>query len=64
MTTEIIAQAACAKCLFWKASAGETGECRRRAPQALVFKVDDATKFESHFPATQASDWCGEFAAK
>ncbi len=64
MTTATIAQAACAKCLYWKSSSADAGECRRRAPQAIVFKVDASTQFESRFPETKAEDWCGDYAAK
>jgi hypothetical protein len=37
------------------------GECRRHAPQAIVFNVDGSLKFESRFPQTAAEDWCGGF---
>lgn len=54
----------CNACAYWKATDGAQGECRVRSPQAIVFKVDNETQFESRFPETKASDWCGEFAAK
>mgnify|MGYP001118786325 CR=1 FL=1 len=54
----------CAKCTYWNATTTEAGECRRQPPQAISFKVDDETKFETRFPATAGSDWCGEFKAK
>ena len=64
MSTETIAKtAACEKCAYWnKMSAGE-GECRRNAPQSVVFAVDEDTKFETRFPVTASDDWCGEFKA-
>ncbi len=65
MSTSTIAIAAkCETCTYWEAKSGNTGECRRHAPQTIAFTVDDNVKFESKFPATQASDWCGDYAAK
>lgn len=58
------ATAVCSACKHWSHEARATqGECRRHAPQTLVFTIDDKTKFESRFPVTQATDWCGEFEA-
>lgn len=51
----------CSACAYWNDKTGSMGECRVRSPQSIVFKVDDETKFESRFPETKASDWCGEF---
>ena len=55
---------ACAQCAHWKALSGDQGECRARPPQAISFKVDDDVKFETRFPVTAGSDWCGEYQAK
>jgi hypothetical protein len=56
---------ACASCQYWRNDAQSSqGECRRHAPQMLVFHVADDLKFESRFPATMASDWCGDYQAK
>jgi hypothetical protein len=56
------ATAVCSACKHWSnESSASQGECRRHAPQTLVFTIDAETKFESRFPITQASDWCGEF---
>ena len=52
---------ACSACTHWNATDGATGECRRHAPQMVVFEVDDEVKFESKFPVTTSSDWCGDF---
>lgn len=52
---------ACAKCVHWNAMDNSHGECRRHAPQMIAFEVDDEVKFESKFPATAASDWCGDY---
>ena len=61
-TTPHSATAVCSECKHWNASANaEKGECRRHAPQSLVFTVDSETKFESRFPVTASSDWCGDF---
>jgi hypothetical protein len=54
----------CAACAFWNETASNEGECRRQPPQAISFKVDESTQFETRFPVTKASDWCGEFQAK
>jgi hypothetical protein len=56
------ATAVCSACKHWSnQSSADKGECRRYAPQTLVFTIDNETKFESRFPVTKASDWCGEF---
>jgi hypothetical protein len=60
-TTSHSATEVCSACKHWNSKASNEGECRRHSPQALVFVVDAETKFESRFPVTQASDWCGEF---
>jgi hypothetical protein len=52
----------CSACKHWNSNTNNEGECRRQAPQALVFVVDAETKFESRFPVTKATEWCGEFA--
>lgn len=64
MNTSTTQTAACEKCVYWKATAESTGECRRNAPQSVVFAVDEATRFETRFPVTSSDDWCGEFQAK
>ena len=53
----------CQACAYWKSSS-ETGECRRHAPQNIVFEVNDKVSVESRFPTTEASDWCGDFTEK
>jgi hypothetical protein len=58
------ATAVCSACKHWSHEASaQQGECRRHAPQTLVFTLDDKTQFESRFPLTNAIDWCGEFEA-
>jgi hypothetical protein len=57
-------EAACEACAFWKHSEADKGECHRHAPQAVVFNVDDHIRFESRFPVTAGSDWCGDFSKK
>lgn len=54
----------CAKCAHWNPTESSMGECRRQPPQAISFKVDNDVKFETRFPVTSESDWCGEFSAK
>ena len=53
----------CAACSHWKAS-DEKGECRRHAPQTIVFEVNNEVSVESRFPSTSAQDWCGDFEGK
>ena len=55
---------ACANCEHYKSTAADKGQCRRRAPQTVVFNVDDDVKFESRFPGVASTDWCGEFSAR
>ncbi len=55
---------ACQSCNFWKATSENNGECRRRAPQNIVFEVNDKVSVESRFPVTDGNDWCGEFEGK
>jgi hypothetical protein len=51
----------CSACKYWNKQSDAEGECRVRAPQTMVFKVDEETRFETRFPVTKAEDWCGEF---
>lgn len=51
----------CSACKYWNDKSQGEGECRVRAPQTMVFKVDEETQFETRFPVTKAEDWCGEF---
>jgi hypothetical protein len=60
----VTATKSCAQCQHWNPEAGGKGECRAHAPQTIVFKIDDKTQFETVFPVTSESDWCGEFAQK
>lgn len=53
---------ACSACINWNKVDGDQGECRVRAPQTIVFKVDEETQFETCFPVTAADDWCGEYS--
>lgn len=55
---------ACAKCVHWNPSSKAKGECRRHAPQAVAFHVEGDVKFDSKFPTTAGSDWCGDFEPK
>jgi hypothetical protein len=51
----------CSSCDNWLSTEGASGECRSHAPQTVVVQVGDTTNFETLFPKTIASDWCGEF---
>lgn len=59
----LTATKSCATCAHWKA-VGSKGECRRHAPQSIVFKVETGVKYEARFPVTKAEDWCGDYAGK
>jgi len=50
--------------MYWNETASSEGECRRQPPQAVSFKVDEGTKFQTCFPVTKAEDWCGEYTPK
>ncbi len=63
-TTPTAESATCSKCKYWNAVESDQGECRVRAPQTIAFNIDEETRFETRFPATAASDWCGEFEAR
>ena len=54
----------CQACAYWNGASSEKGECRRHAPQNIVFKVNEEVSVESRFPTTSASDWCGDYSAK
>jgi len=54
---------ACGSCRYWKPEEEKSnlGQCRRHAPQSIVFNVDEEVQFQSHFPDTAAEDWCGDY---
>ncbi len=62
LTKSKAAKISCGTCVYYNSTTATKGECRRHSPQTVVFNVDDKTKFESCFPGTKASDWCGEYA--
>lgn len=54
----------CRGCMFWKpAKRGTKGTCRRDTPTVLAGSWGSYILFAStvstHWPATDASDWCG-----
>ena len=63
MSTET-ATKSCQACAYWNEGGSGEGECRRRAPQTIVFEVNDKVSVESRFPSTSATDWCGDFEAE
>ncbi|RRJ94547.1 hypothetical protein Ga0100231_009480 [Opitutaceae bacterium TAV4] len=63
MSTKTIAKS-CASCAHWKSTAPAKGECRRHAPQSILFKVEAGVQYEAKFPVTKAEDWCGDYTAK
>jgi len=63
MSTQVSIKA-CSACVHWKSNSSSEGECRRHAPQTVVFKVDGDAEYRSKFPVTAGSDWCGDFFAK
>jgi hypothetical protein len=64
MTTTATKEKTCQACAFWKTTSADTGECRRHAPQNIVFEVNDEMSVQSRFPVTNGEDWCGDFEAK
>lgn len=62
--TTIETKNTCATCASWKALQSGEGECRRHAPQLVVFEVDENTKIVSRFPSTKSEDWCGDYQEK
>lgn len=64
METTQVSNKTCNACAFWNAKGDDSGECRVRPPQGMMFQVDAETKFETRFPVTSAQDWCGEFRAR
>ncbi|MDQ8190036.1 hypothetical protein [Roseibacillus persicicus] len=63
MTTTETKAKTCQACAYWEASS-DKGECRRHAPQNIVFEVNEKVSVESRFPITSASNWCGDFSEK
>ncbi len=63
-TTTATATKACTDCRHYQQTSAEIGECRRHAPQTVVFQVDAKTQFESRFPSTKPNDWCGDFSIR
>lgn len=51
----------CNECANWNDLGDERGECRAHAPQTVAFQVDENTNFETRFPVTKATDWCGDY---
>jgi hypothetical protein len=52
---------ACGSCRYWKPGESDAGQCRRHAPQSIVFDVDETLQFQSRFPETATDDWCGDY---
>lgn len=50
----------CGSCRFWKARASIKGLCRRYAPRGPAVFPDARAQADA-FPATDFSDWCGEY---
>jgi hypothetical protein len=63
MKTEITSKS-CDACSHWNSESTDTGECRRRAPQNIVFKINEEVSVKAQFPSTVKSDWCGDFEDK
>lgn len=63
-----VLQGLCDNCGWWSArpeTAGGGGECRRRAPKAVVIKsAQNGIRLRDTdrvFPVTDATDWCGDW---
>lgn len=55
----------CESCQYWLRNSGAHGECRRHAPHTTLVGYTDKLHAEQPatiWPATIASDWCGEYA--
>ena len=62
MITQTNATKTCSECIHWNMLDTNKGECRRQPPQQIAVKLNDETQYETHFPVSKSSDWCGEFA--
>jgi hypothetical protein len=58
-------KAECQECRFWRDTDEGMGECRRRAPAAVVEPLpeSDGRAIQPHviWPITNYFDWCGEY---
>ena len=54
-------QKKCSSCDNWLVIEEPKGECRSHSPQALAVQEGNKTIFETIFPQTIATDWCGDF---
>lgn len=52
----------CQQCLFWIAQNSAIGHCHRNPP--TVFLPDRDKHPATHFPTTNASSFCGEWARR
>lgn len=43
---------------------GTFGDCRRTHPQLCLTHKPELTRFETKFPSTKETDFCGDFEAK
>lgn len=50
----------CSNCKYWEGKAEPNGECRINPPIVLLLDKE-AGKTSSQWPATQSTDWCGQF---
>lgn len=52
----------CKDCRFWQQDK-KAGDCRRHPPRIIVFS-DEEGDYETRFPETFPTEWCGEFQPK
>lgn len=60
MTTQTSTKT-CSSCKYWDAQSSDSGACRRKAPQTVVFEISNEQTLKTVFPVTAGSDWCGEY---
>ena len=55
--------AECKDCRFWKGNEEDmdNGECRRRAPLAVLSRDEVEPTHWAFWPRTLSDEWCGEF---
>ena len=54
----------CANCYFWKAPAGDQGQCCFNPPVLLYATqqgIQAAEYPQTMFPVTYGNEWCGKF---
>lgn len=62
MPEKIESKQCCEKCIFFKETYGQRGECRRYPPQAWSEShPETSSSLGFNFPEMRSDEWCGEF---